>query len=264
MKDAEREVLARRHATRQRDEFKKEVAAKLLDNTINMIQAKMSHLIVLSSQLNNLISSIQKAYFKDIFEELNSLPEDAVLSVEYYPATADVVNIFMLTDNIQNVNIMEDGDILANSTTKHIMLKLRDMIAHNIVLKEQITGEIRNGIPDMMRLSTDKISCRTFRFLPVNQQCWLLGRDEIDVLRIDASEVKMQEGSAYEVRTGVLFSSSTKTYTINWSKCKRELQKYGRDLTWPKPSKRMKGERLLIYSGRSIVTPVDRPEVLQN
>ncbi|KAI6660765.1 hypothetical protein LOD99_10272 [Oopsacas minuta] len=91
---------------------------------------------------------------------------------------------------------MEDGDVLANATTKKIMSKLRDMVVHNIVLKEQVTGVINQGIPDMMRMNATKIRCSKFRFLPVNQQPWLLGQDEIDVLRINSSDLRMREGSA--------------------------------------------------------------------
>ena len=136
LRDAEREVLARPHPTRDRNIFKLEVASKLLFNYRPLGETESAHMISLGSQLNTNYGQIIRDYFKALFEELNALPDNTEMIIEYYPDAQDMITNYTLSDNSHDILNLTDTttgtkDVLVTSTTRRIVGKLRDMAAHS-------------------------------------------------------------------------------------------------------------------------------------
>ena len=200
-KDAERGVVNRnrRDPTRDRNEFKKEVASRLLNNIQQLRENETAHSVFLCSQMATLIFGTQIQWFTEIFEELHAFPEEQSLNLEYYPEAEPMIKQYCLTDKHHRIHLLNNGDLVANHEAKRMMGKLCDMMVTGALAREAM---LQSGIvmADCLKISQDKIKCGTFRFQPANQQPWLVGREIIDVLRVTVDKVAMRTGSCINER----------------------------------------------------------------
>ena len=175
---------------KNRDEFKKEVAAKLLTNCNHLEEDQTAHLIFLGGQLTSLIIGAQRQFFQELSEEINSYPSEQAFHLDYYPQAMNLLEQYLVTDRPYEIHTLNNGDLVANWAARKAMGQIRNAAASTSINRTAFTGEDLE-LPKAMRIETGKIRCNSFRFLPVHQQAWLLGKEELDILRVKCHEVKM-------------------------------------------------------------------------
>ena len=164
MTEEEREILNRRFPTRNRDEFRLEVASKLLVNVRQLKENETAHSIFLCSQMAALISGIQRQWFTEIFEELNALQEERVLNLEYFAGAQDLIRQYTLTNNVHRIHVFANGDVVANNEAEKIVTKLRDMAAQGMLNTQAIAAGTRHSelanihLPAPLTFQADKVS----------------------------------------------------------------------------------------------------------
>ena len=110
---------------------------------------------------------------------------------------------YLVTDRPYEIHTLNNGDLVANWAARMAMGQIRNAAASTSMNRTAFTGEDLE-LPKAMRIETGKIRFNSFRFLtnfPVHQQAWLLGKEELDILRVKCHEVKMRVvGSAVNER----------------------------------------------------------------
>eukprot|EP00800_Vazella_pourtalesii_P001495 TRINITY_DN11355_c0_g1_i1.p1 TRINITY_DN11355_c0_g1~~TRINITY_DN11355_c0_g1_i1.p1 ORF type:complete len:800 (-),score=74.36 TRINITY_DN11355_c0_g1_i1:120-2519(-) len=236
LKDAEREVLAKRNPTQCRDTFKKEVAAKLMTNYQFLQESEAAHLVSLGAQVQILLSKLIRGYFTAIIEEINSQPDNVKMTLDYYNDAKEIVDRFLLTDNQHDILFLpgatEDRDpcmdVLATRTSTKLMNKLRDMVAQ----ANLTAGTAMNMAFDMdkrLRLLHEEIPMGTLRFSPAGEQPWLVTLEGIEPTKVTHDTVKMRKDSVLTERvwaliqlTYISFSDKLaalqESYNAHWEK----------------------------------------------
>ena len=207
MKEAEKEVLARPNPTQDRDQFKKDVAAKLKYNYASLIESEAAHLISLGAQLAQGISRIICEYFRMLFEDINSHPDNTTMALEYYEDAKKAVDAFLLTDNHHDIMFMsgmrlgDDGhteiptdDVLVTKSAKRLMGKLRDLQASGIIHADP-QSQTPLAMSPKLKLVQGDIHFRDLRIAPAGKQPWLVGAGTIISDNLSHEDVKMREGS---------------------------------------------------------------------
>ena len=234
---AEKEVLSRRRPTMDRDQFKKEIAMKLQQGYNNGMEDERAHIIALSSELLHAQAKVTRDFFKIMFEELNSLPDNKELAIEYYQNAENMISSYLLTDQTHDILYLDDTevadggsrDVLATRTAQKVISKLRDMSAQAKVQRMEFGGDTLQMVPQL-RMIRDTLKCKTFRFAPSGQQPWLIAQNgKIDPLTVPSDQVKMREGSNITPRQwGIILYSFIKfqdrfadlqtTFSEEWEK----------------------------------------------
>ena len=183
-----------------------------------------------------LLNKLIRGYFTQLFEDVNSLPDKTTMSLEYYNDAKTLVDNFMLTDNSENVLHMpgkdSDGDpcidVLANSTTKRMMNKLRYFSAQATLTAGAALGAAVR-IPDVLHIKSEQISMGTLRFAPAGEQPWLVTLDNITPGNVPHDQVKMRKDSVLTERVWALIlltysnfsdrlASLQEKYSATWEK----------------------------------------------
>ena len=210
IREAEEEVLAKKHPTMVRDGFKKEVVMKMLSNYEQLREDKLAHMVSLSSQTDHTYGKIIREYFTFIFTELNTLPDATILNIDLYPKAAELISGFLLTDNTRDIMVLQrdDGainDILVTSSSKKIMGKLREMGAQSSMTRRLLANDAATlDLPDNIRVVGQEIPMDKSRFEDAVKQPWIAANVRPNPLAVKPDEVKMRPGSVLQSRMWVL------------------------------------------------------------
>ena len=148
-----------------------------------------------------------------MFEDINSHPDNTVMALEFnqdakaapFLLTNSHHDIIFLegtktdTDGSGTEHVTKTDDILATSSGKRLMAKLRDMQASGIINRDP-TSNNPLEMSALLRLQQEEIEFRTVRLAPAGRQRWLLGTENIVVEKVLYTEINMRDGSAITER----------------------------------------------------------------
>ena len=148
-----------------------------------------------------------------MFEDINSHPDNTVMALEFNQDAKAAADAFLLTNSHHDIilegtktdtdgsgteHVTKTDDILATSSGKRLMAKLRDMQASGIINRDP-TSNNPLEMSAMLRLQQEEIEFRTVRLAPAGQR-WLLGTENIVVEKVLYTEINMRDGSAITER----------------------------------------------------------------